>query len=929
MAKFNTGNNPAEDVLVNSRPFRLPEQSSGLQARKAALEKFTSHGNAGPPSGPHAFPKSASPKPPLGIKPPIDDKTDKDPKPPYLKHNPVAHRFGTPPHAANREDDGRPAFPKPLGSKPSDLGKEEPKPLFPKPPGNKYLGSNTQDHDFKPVLGPKPPLNSVPQHESEPKPVFPKIAGKKEKFAAAPQENDPKLPFPKPPLGQKPPLAPDTSHNEDASNRNVFLHKGPPGQIGPRPKGRSFRTAKETEENSNNSPDSPAGHFPNVALKPVRDRIALAPSIPKTGEEKTEEKRTGIAKNIFLSKMNQEDSGSIPPKFPKPAVRLAAAGPSSSFSEKEDGDKNSTTPKWKTLPPTFTVGPAPQKPSRPPKVDLERFRKHTTKDSPNKELCKQVFAPSAALSPPAPPPPHSVTPTPVLPPPPPASHPSAQALPAPSLPPRNIKASTETTTPDNEQSYDDVEFGSDGHGNPDGDQESDGEMYEDINDIRASSKEQEKKKEKEEKKRLDQEKKEQKEKEKKEQEIRKRFKLQGPIQVIHQAQACTDYKGGKNELTVKQGDQIEIIRITDNPEGKWLGRTKGSYGYIKTTLVEIDYDSLKRKQRPSFSATMRHGDSDQEVYDDVGEQDSSSSGGQSGSGSGLMFPPPPSTQEIYEGMEDEDVNISMSPSAKQFAKDSGGDSDVYDDVDSTDFPPPPVEISSTIFKKSWKTARGKSDEKDAQKSKRMEKEEKELRKKFKFEGDIRVLYCTTVALDLSSKKWGAKDLQVKPGESVEVIQSTDDTKVLCRNEEGKYGYVLRSNLVENDGEIYDDIADGGKCIQNAYARTGYAATFSSDRKDNLSSSLLSQSSSMHPIGHSLQLLPFSPALDILPSLFQLPQLSVQDWMFTSHPYCLCTCTLLMMCFDQSEVTQGSSFIFVQLYRCIVILLLKYYSYFAR
>lgn len=47
-------------------------------------------------------------------------------------------------------------------------------------------------------------------------------------------------------------------------------------------------------------------------------------------------------------------------------------------------------------------------------------------------------------------------------------------------------------------------------------------------------------------------------------------------------------------------------------------------GYIKTTLVEIDYDSLKRKQRPSFSATMRHGDSDQEVYDDVGEQDSSS-----------------------------------------------------------------------------------------------------------------------------------------------------------------------------------------------------------------------------------------------------------------------------------------------------------------
>lgn len=52
------------------------------------------------------------------------------------------------------------------------------------------------------------------------------------------------------------------------------------------------------------------------------------------------------------------------------------------------------------------------------------------------------------------------------------------------------------------------------------------------------------------------------------------LKLKGPIQVLHQARVCADHKGGKNELTVKQGDQIEIIRLTDNPEGKWLGRSK-------------------------------------------------------------------------------------------------------------------------------------------------------------------------------------------------------------------------------------------------------------------------------------------------------------------------------------------------------------------
>lgn len=114
---------------------------------------------------------------------------------------------------------------------------------------------------------------------------------------------------------------------------------------------------------------------------------------------------------------------------------------------------------------------------------------------------------------------------------------------------------------------------SDGTGNLDEEQESEGETYEDI----EASKEKEKKREKEEKKRLELEKKEQKEREKKEQEIKKKFKLMGPIQVIHQAKACCDVKGGKNELSVKQGEQIEIIRITDNPEGKWLGRTaKGS-----------------------------------------------------------------------------------------------------------------------------------------------------------------------------------------------------------------------------------------------------------------------------------------------------------------------------------------------------------------
>ncbi|KAM9262623.1 FYN-binding protein 1 isoform 3-T3 [Morus bassanus] len=837
MAKFNTGNSPTEDVSGNSRPFKGPGQPvhMGLQMRKAALEKFASQGNASPLSGPSPFHKPVNPKPPLGVKPSTDDKTEKDPKPPYLK--PVAQRFGVQLQASNRENDGKAGCTK-LSTKTSDLAKEEPKPLYPKPAVNKFLNSAPHEKEKNP-LGTKPNSNFAPQ-ESEPKPAFSKVAGVKEKFMSATQENEPKPPFSKPPLAQKPSVTHEVSHNEDTSHKNVSLQKG---LSGPKPNTHSFKAAKEMDENSSCAAEAAGSHLPNVVLKPTGHWSSSPQGTPKNVEEKTEEKRMSAAKNIFLNKITQEESGSSL-KFHKVNTALAAGRPSGGSQEKEDGDRNSGTPKRKTLPPLFKLGQPPQKPSRPPSVDLERFRKSSPKDSLKNEGLKQMAPSSAALSPPVPQP-HSAM---QLPPPPPASHPSLQLPAAPSLPPRNIKPSSETISPDHEENYDDVEFVSQGHGNTEGGQESDGEMYEDINDIR-SSRGKEKKRDKEEKRRMDQEKKEQKEKEKKEQEIRKKFKLTGPIQVLHQARACVDHKGGKNELTVKQGDEIEIIRLTDNPEGKWLGRIKGCYGYIKTTMVEIDYDSLKRKQQPSTRAAVKQPESDQEVYDDVGEQDSisSQSGGQSGDGK--MFPPPPSDQEIYDGIDDEDAatrsvsqdedkngiwswgilkrlkvkddkkksvrekttkvngaedngNLFMSPSTKQFGKDSGDD--VYDDVDSSDFPPPPPELNSS---KSASLGKHKSDEKDAPKLKKMEREEKEFRKKFKFEGEIKVLYSTTTVQDLPQKRWGPKDLQVKPGETLEIIESTDDTKVLCRNEDGKYGYVLRSNLVENDGEIYDDIGD--------------------------------------------------------------------------------------------------------------------------
>lgn len=44
-------------------------------------------------------------------------------------------------------------------------------------------------------------------------------------------------------------------------------------------------------------------------------------------------------------------------------------------------------------------------------------------------------------------------------------------------------------------------------------------------------------------------------------------------------------------------------------------------GYIKTTAVEIDYDSLKRKKTSLGALSSRPVEDDQEVYDDVAEQE--------------------------------------------------------------------------------------------------------------------------------------------------------------------------------------------------------------------------------------------------------------------------------------------------------------------
>lgn len=144
------------------------------------------------------------------------------------------------------------------------------------------------------------------------------------------------------------------------------------------------------------------------------------------------------------------------------------------------------------------------------------------------------------------------------------------------------------------------------------------------------------------------------------------------------------------------------------------------------------------------------------------------------------------------------------PDRSQDQQEAAVDEEIYDDVDAQSPPMlPPVSSIPTLKNKI-------KEEIDPKKQKKMEKEEKEFRKKFKYEGDIQVLYQVTILPTMTNKKLSGKDLSIKAGEKLDVIIKPVDNKMVCRNAEGKFGYVSTLSIMTDDGEIYDDV--GEDCI---------------------------------------------------------------------------------------------------------------------
>ncbi|XP_076836738.1 FYN-binding protein 1 isoform X3 [Brachyhypopomus gauderio] len=628
---------------------------------------------------------------------------------------------------------------------------------------------------FPKTLKPKSP---DPSHDVEQKPLFPKPPAQKPTVNSSTPDvkNTPDIRFPKPPpITNKPLWKPENESSPSLTPPKLSTMTKPKSNLA------LFR--QQTDDSKDG--DSAVKPISGLGVKPSSFRAAHN-KFNKAEEAKDDPKLPSL----------KDPPGPGPIITKKPSYRHKPSGTCT-----ESANDEPSAPKRKPLPNILALGSAPSKPNRPLRVNLEKFKKNVELPSEGPELKKGG----------APPPPPS------------ASHPSTQPAQdvRPSLPPRPPGAIRMQ-----DEDYDDI------GGSADQDEGSGSdEMYEDLEDrwSATEAKEQEKKREKEEKRRAEQEKKDQKDREKKEQEARKKFKLSGPLQVIHKVKVRVDCKGGKNDLNIKQGETIEVLRVTENPEGRWLARTQdGSYGYVKTESVEIDFDKLKNQSlsRPTQITS-------DDVYDDVAPQDELNRS----SGPGVILPPPPEGEDVYDDLDDPSLMVipqrrtltkprsffrilkspidrrkppdhdNEVPPPPQFSPEGNADQsapptgdEIYDDVESFPTPPP---VSSLAQLKS-KSAKGDKVD-DPKKQKKFEKEEKDFRKKFKFEGEIKVLYQVTVK---SNKKASGKDLSVQAGEVLDVISNADQDKLICRTKEGKFGYVLASNTqTEDNDEIYDDIGD--------------------------------------------------------------------------------------------------------------------------
>ncbi|KAL0162877.1 hypothetical protein M9458_042273, partial [Cirrhinus mrigala] len=225
------------------------------------------------------------------------------------------------------------------------------------PPKLKAFGTrfeNTQENNkvnFKIPVKPKPPDSS---HDSEtPKVPFPKVP--LQKPSSSIMANESKVTSPKPMTpSAKPPWVKDVPKAEDNSTSpNPTPPKMPSA---PKPKSTMAILRQQPEESSNVEPAAKPSSVSNV--KPSSFRV-------KNSLNKLEE---GVKEGTKVPSAIESVSKPLTPN--KPSFPRKSSGP-----PVQPANDDPSAPKKKPLPNSYALGSAPAKPNRPPKVNLEKFKK--------------------------------------------------------------------------------------------------------------------------------------------------------------------------------------------------------------------------------------------------------------------------------------------------------------------------------------------------------------------------------------------------------------------------------------------------------------------------------------------------------------------------------------------------------------------------
>eukprot|EP00106_Octopus_bimaculoides_P018882 XP_014786324.1 PREDICTED: FYN-binding protein-like isoform X1 [Octopus bimaculoides] len=97
--------------------------------------------------------------------------------------------------------------------------------------------------------------------------------------------------------------------------------------------------------------------------------------------------------------------------------------------------------------------------------------------------------------------------------------------------------------------------------------------------------------------------------------MRAKLKMDGTEQVLSEGTYTGEvFKLGKLDLAIKKGDRINILRMHNNPAGKWLAKSEdGRLGYVESQFVEICASNIKnvmgigQSQTQSSECPARYG----------------------------------------------------------------------------------------------------------------------------------------------------------------------------------------------------------------------------------------------------------------------------------------------------------------------------------